>query len=227
MPDLLRIAIDRENPPFTAINEPTGEPAGFSVDLCRACLAETGETVEFIAADGPMTQSIWLASGRVHAVLDMTASVRRAQWVDFSTAYYVDELAAFALRDGPLWPGLQRVTAPLAVKSNSYAEEWLRRHYPRKLLLPVDDAERQLDVVSTARACAFITSLATGRELVAVHGPDTFRQVGQPFAPAGLTLGVARGEQLTLLRQFNRGLAELRTDGRYDALLGASALAQR
>ena len=225
MPELPRIAIDRENPPFTALNELTGEPEGFSVALCRACLADAGEEPEFVPADGPMTQSIWLAAGRVDAVLDMTASERRAQWFDFSAAYYVDELAAFALLDGPLWPGLERVSAPLAVKSNSYAEEWLRRHYPRKLLLPVDDAERLLEVVAAGRAIAFIISAATGRELVARHGPDRFRAAGPPFAPAGLTLAVARGGQAGLLRLFNRGLAELRADGRYDALLRAATLA--
>lgn len=225
MPDRPRIAIDRENPPFTAINELTVEPEGFSVALCRMCLADAGEEPDFVDADGPMTQSIWLAAGRVDAVLDMTASQRRAAWFDFSSAYYVDELAAFALLDGPLWPGLERVTSPLAVKSNSYAEEWLRRHYPRLLLLPVDDAERLLAVVDAGRAAAFITSAATGRELVARHGPDRFRPAGPPFAPAGLTLAVARGEQTALLRHFNRGLAELRADGRYDALIRSAALA--
>ena len=225
MPELLRIAIDRENPPFTAVDELSGEPEGFSVALCRACLADAGVEPDFVAADGPMTQSIWLAAGRVDAVLDMTASQRRAQWFDFSNAYYVDELAAFALLDGPLWPGLERVSAPLAVKSNSYAEEWLRRHYPRLPLLPVDDAERLLAVVAGGRATAFVTSAATGRELIARHGPDRFRAAGPPFAPAGLTLAVARGEQTALLRSINRGLAELRADGRYDALLRASALA--
>ncbi|HEY7294564.1 MAG TPA: transporter substrate-binding domain-containing protein [Dehalococcoidia bacterium] len=227
MPDLLRIAVDRENPPFTSLDELTGGAAGFSVELCRACLDDTDQNreVEFAVADGPMTQSIWLTVGRVDAVLDMTASVRRSQWFDFSAAYYVDELAAFAPRDGPLWPGLQRVSAPLAVKANSYAEEWLRRHFPRNLLLPVDDAERLLAVVTAGRAAAFVTSIATGRELVERHGPDQFRPVGPAFAPAGLTLAVAHGEQASLLRHFNRGLAELRADGRYDALLRAAGLA--
>lgn len=225
MPELLRVAIDRENPPFTTLNDLTIEPEGFSVALCRMCLADAGEEPEFVAADGPMTQSIWLATGRVDAVLDMTASQRRAQWFEFSSAYYVDELAAFALLDGPLWPGLERISSPLAVKSNSYAEEWLRRHYPRLLLLPVDDAERLLEVVDAGRATAFITSAATGHELIARHGPDRYRTAGPPFAPAGLTLAVGRGEQAALLRHFNRGLAELRADGRYDALLRAAALA--
>jgi ABC-type amino acid transport substrate-binding protein len=225
MPDRLRIAIDRENPPFTTLNELTGEPEGFSVALCRACLADAGEDSDFVAADGPMTQSIWLAAGRVDAVLDMTASQRRAQWFDFSSAYYVDELAAFALLDGPLWPGLERVTTPLAVKSNSYAEEWLRRHHPRSRLLPVDDAEQLLAVVEAGRATAFISSTATGRDLIARHGADRFRATGPSFAPAGLTLAVPHGEQVALLRHFNRGLAELRADGRYDALLREAALA--
>jgi len=128
-----------------------GDAAGFSVELCRLCLSEASEEVEFVAADGPLTQSIWLATGRVDAVLDMTSSVRRTQWFDFSAAYYVDELAAFAPRDGPLWPGLERMRGAIAVKSNSYAEEWLRRHLPRlrQAARPQLDLEagRQLDVL--------------------------------------------------------------------------------
>jgi ABC-type amino acid transport substrate-binding protein len=202
----------------------TAEAMGFSVDLCRLCFAESSEEVEFILADGPLTQSIWLAAGRLDAVLDMTSSVRRAQWFDFSAAYYVDELAAFAPHDGPLWPGLERVRGALAVKSNSYAEEWLRRHFSRPVLLPVNDADRLIAAVAGGQAAAFITSVATGAALVERHAPARFRPVGPAFAPAGLSLAVAKGEQAALLRRFNRGLAELRSDGRLDALLRDAGL---
>jgi len=130
MSDLVRVAFDTENPPFSSRDE-MGAPSGFSIDLCRLCLDEHAESLQFVPADGPMTQSIWLTTGRVDAILDVTASFRRQRWYDFSAGYYLDEIAVFAPIEGRLWAGLERVDGRLAVKSNSYAEEWLRRHFPR------------------------------------------------------------------------------------------------
>lgn len=222
MNDATRIAVDGENPPFTERDEP-GQARGFSVDICRLCLDQDGELL-FEVADGPMTQSIWLATGRVDAILDMTSSFRRERWYDFSQGYYVDELAVFERRDGPLWAGLERVRGPLAVKSNSYAEEWLRRRHPGLQLRPVNDAVQLGEAVESERAVGFVTSLATGHALNRDCFDTRFRQAGPAFAPAALTLAVTLGESASLLRRFNRGLAEIRSDGRLDALLRRWAL---
>lgn len=217
MRDELRIAADTENPPFSWLDA-SGDPAGFSVELCCACLRPEVEP-RFEPADGPMTQSIWLTTGRVDAILDMTASFRRERWYDFSQGYFVDEIAVFERREGPLWAGLERVRGPLAVKSNSYAEEWLRRRHPGVQLRPVNEGPQLGEAVESDRAVGFVTSVATGHALNRDIFGERFRQAGTAFAPATLTLAVARGESSSLLRIFNRGLAELRSDGRLDALL--------
>jgi len=225
MASSVRLAIDRDNPPFTLQDDLTGEATGFSVELCRLCLEEAGTEAEFVAADGPFTQSIWLTSGRVDAVVDLTASERRQQWFDCSSGYYVDELAVFSHREGPLWAGLERVPGALAVKSNSYAEEWLRRHHPRLALRPVNEAAQLVATVAARRAAAFVVSRANGAALSAAHPEAGLRQAGPPFAPAALCLAVMHDRGDGLLRDFNRGLAELRAAGRFDELLRRWALA--
>jgi ABC-type amino acid transport substrate-binding protein len=222
MRETTRIAVDGENPPFTLRDE-LGEQRGFSIELCCLCLDQEGD-LRFEVADGPMTQSIWLTTGRVDAILDMTASFRRERWYDFSQGYFVDELAVFERRDGPLWAGLDRVRGSLAVKSNSYAEEWLRRRHSGLQLRPVNEAVQLGDAVESGRAVGFVTSAATGQALNRDLFGDRFRQAGPSFAPAALTLAVAHAESSSLLRHFNRGLAEIRSDGRLDALLRRWAL---
>lgn len=218
MLEQLTIAIDSENPPFTWLDE-YGESRGFSIELCRLCLDASPDELSFLAADGPMTQSIWLTTGRVAAILDVTASFRRQRWYDFSSPYFVDELAVFELRGGPLWAGFARLQGRLAIKANSYAEEWLRRHHPSATLLPVNQADQLGEAAFSDRAVGFVTSLSTGHLLNRERFDDRFRQAGAAFGPAALTVAVAAGESAALVRRFDRGLAELRGDGRLDALL--------
>lgn len=219
MTDTVRLAIDQANPPFTFVDEVTGEPRGFTVELTTLCFADADCAVEFVVADGPFTQSIWLTTGRVDCAADMTTSDRRRQWYAFSDRYYVDELAAFGRIDGPLWAGFDRIAGPLAVKANGYAEEWLRRHHPRTALRPVNDAAHLLEAVNTGRAAAFVTSRVSGLALLGAICGHAFRQAGPTFGPAGLALAVPLDGAAPPLRRFNRALAEVRADGRLDELL--------
>src|SRR5437867_4386514 len=90
MTDVVTIAIDALNPPFTFADG--FDLAGFSVDVIRDAFARGGREVDFRPAIGPMPQLMWLAAGRVMAAADITVTERRKEWFNFSTYYHVEEL---------------------------------------------------------------------------------------------------------------------------------------
>lgn len=210
------VAIEAENRPFSWFEE--GEAQGFSVEVCRRAFAAAGVQVRWRPVSGPFHLALVLGGGEAQAGLDVAVSERRRRWFHFSNGYFLDRLAAFLPRSGGLWPGLEHVRGRLAVRSNSYEEEFLRYHAPFTPLLPVDTALDLLTAVRTDKAMGFVLSEVAGQALLADAGEGHFREAGHSFAPCQLALAAMEGEE-TLLERFDEGLSRLSGSGEYDALL--------
>ncbi len=204
MLNLVRITIDRGNPPFS--QELYGELQGVSVDLIRRAFASQHVEVEFDPVDGPMAQAIHLSAGRADAAADMTVTERRQRWFRFSHRYYVEELQVYTSRHGQVWTGWAHFHGKIAVKTDSYAYDYLVRHHPQTALLPVDTTERLLDVLAAGRAQAVVMTRVTGATLLAEDQSHDLVASGAPFGPAPLALA-ALPERQDVLDIFNAGLA--------------------
>lgn len=216
MTERLVVAVDRLNPPFA---EGDGlEVSGFSVELIRAALAHAGIEAEFRPVDGPLAQMIWLAAGRVDAAADITVTQRRRAWFAFSAHYHVEELMIFGLRTGPLWPGFRHFTGRLAVKVNSYVQEYLIRHHPHIPLVTVESTEAELEELRAGRVQGLAATRETGLALIAGgRAPDLVPE-GAPFGPAPLALAVLPHGAEWVLTPFNTGLTALNRSGELDRL---------
>ena len=209
------VAADIENRPFAWLDD--GDFHGFSVELCRGVFTCVGQELRLRPVSGPIHLAVALASGEAQAALDVAVSDRRRRWFEFSSGYFLDRLAAFLPRRGGLWAGLEHVQGRLAVRSNSYEEEFLRAHYPRLMLVPVDTAHALPAAVLAERATGFVISEAAGLALVAERGDVRFREAGHAFAPCQLALASMSGDVDTI-EGFNRGLSRFHASGEYDAL---------
>jgi len=205
----LLIAVDRLNPPFVTADA-WGAVQGFSIDLIRAVLAHSGLAVEFLPLDGPMAQIMWLAAGRVDAAADITVTERRRAWFAFSAYYHVEELMIFGRRDGPIWPGFRHFTGKLAVKANSYVQEYLIRHYPHIPLVAVESTEAELEALRAGRVQGFAATRETGLALIAAGDAQDVIAEGAPFGPAPLALATLPHQAERVLPPFNAGLKALR-----------------
>jgi ABC-type amino acid transport substrate-binding protein len=216
MTGLVVVVVDHLNPPF--VQADGWDVTGFSVDVIRRALAHAGREVEFRPVDGPMAQVLWLAAGRVDAAADITVTERRRAWFDFSTYYHVEELMVFGLRGGPLWPGFRHFGGRLAVKVNSYVQEYLIRHHPHIPLVTVDSTEAMLAELRAGRVQGFAATRETGLALIAEgKAPDVVPE-GAPFGPAPLALATPRGDPADVLPAFNAGLEALIRAGVLDDL---------
>lgn len=217
MNDVVTVAVDHCNPPFSR-TDLAGEPRGFSIDLIRLALGHTGVNVEFRPVEGPVSQMLWLAAGRVDAAGDITVTERRKRWFAFSQWYHMEELMLFGLRDGPLWPGFRAFRGRLAVKVNSYVQEYLIRHHPSTQLLIVDSTEAELAALREGRASHIAVTRETGLALIAEEQAGELIAEGTPFGPAPLALATLGDSDTAVIERFDRGLVQLRRDGRLTRL---------
>lgn len=206
------IAVDHLNPPFSVADQ-WGAVRGFSIDLIRAAFAHGGYEVEFLPLDGPMAQIMWLAAGRVDAAADITVTERRRAWFAFSAYYHVEELMIFGRRDGPIWPGFRHFTGKLAVKVNSYVQEYLVRHHPHIPLLAVESTEAELEALRAGRVQGFAATRETGLALIAAGNAQDLIAEGAPFGPAPLALAALPHQAERVLPPFNAGLEVLHRSG--------------
>jgi putative amino-acid transport system substrate-binding protein len=211
-----RIAFDRRNPPFSTTE--AWETTGFSVALVRAAFAHAGIEIEVIAVDGPMAQTMWLAAGRVDAAADITVTERRRAWFAFSSYYHVEELMVFGREGGALWPGFRHFHGSIAVKSGSYVQEYLIRHFPTLRLIEVDSTDAELAAVLDGRADVLAATRETGMALIGTGEAPGLLAEGTPFGPAPLALATLRDEEQRVIEPFNTGLEALRQDGELDRL---------
>jgi ABC-type amino acid transport substrate-binding protein len=211
-----RIAFDRLNPPFSTAED--WDTTGFSVSLVRDAFAHAGMEIEVVAVDGPMAQTMWLAAGRVDAAADITVTERRRTWFTFSSYYHVEELMVFGREGGALWPGFRHFHGSIAVKSGSYVQEYLIRHFPTLRLIEVDSTEGELAAVLDGRADVFAATRETGMALIGTGDAPGLLAEGTPFGPAPLALAALRDEEQRVIAPFNMGLEALRQEGGLDRL---------
>jgi ABC-type amino acid transport substrate-binding protein len=192
------------NPPY--VTEEWGELRGATIDLVRDAFRSQGVEVDFDPVDGVVAQEIHLTAGRADAAADFTITDRRLRWYRFSDRYHIEELQLLTMKHGPIWPGWQHFSGTLGVKADSYAHEYLIRHYDSVGLLPVDTTDRLFDVLEEGRVQAIALSRITGAALLEEGSRPDVVISGTPFGPAPLALA-ALPEQQSVLDIFNAGLA--------------------
>ena len=203
------ITVDRLNPPD--VRQTGGELTGVTTDLLREAFAASGVTVAFDPVDGPLAQSLHVSAGRADAAGDFTITERRSRWFRFSHRYHLEELQVFTLRHGPIWPGWGHFHGLLAVKTDSYAHEYLIRHHRHIRLFPVDTTERLLTMLREGRVAGAVMSRVTGLALLDDDSARDIGPSGAPFGPAPLALA-ALPDRVAVLEQFNAGLALVGAD---------------
>lgn len=227
--DPLRIGIEGEYPPFSAVNE-QGELYGFDVDIARALCKEMQRDCELVqtAWDGLIPA---LNSQKIDAIIaSMSATEERRQSVDFTDKYYsnagrfvLTEKAAQAI-SADNWRetlkgktlGVQRATV-----HDRYATEAASDVFADILRYNTQD-EANLDLVAgridatladqTALASGFLgTDDGKGYAFAAPLIND------RAFYGEGVSIAVRKGDD-ALRDAFNRAIRSIRDKGEYQSI---------
>ncbi len=206
-------------PPF-GYRDPSGEPAGFDVDvaryLARALFEEDGRLEAVPVTSGsriPFHYSEWVDM----IVAGMTVTDERRQVLEFSDPYFV---SASLL----LVPGGSRVrgTSDLAGKTVAVVEgsvqaKDLPRLAPAARTAAYATVTEAVRAVESGKADALCEDDVEVRELARRH--RALKVAGKPLLPRPYAIALRKGDVATL-RWVNEKLAAMRKDGTYVRLRG-------
>ncbi len=222
--NVLKVGTNAEFAPFEYVNEEDGTTIeGFDIDLINAIAADQGMTVEMenMEFDGLIMA---LENGSIDvAIAGMSVDPKRAKQVDFTETYYDAGLnIAVAIDDDSIASeedlAGKVVTAQQGTTGANKAMELQEAGVVAdvKLLANINVCMMAL---ANGEVDAVIMDIPVNNRYVAAH-PDEVKIAADIVAeePEQYAIAVAKGNT-ELLEKLDAGLANVKEDGTYDALI--------
>lgn len=211
----LRVATDATFPPMEFVEN--GKLTGFDVELVEALAKAMNRPVEWTQIDFK-----GLVPGLISRRYDMAVSAiyitdERRKVVDFGDSYYAGGLVAMVKNDNKDINSLKdlagkRVSVQVGTKSVSYLAE----HYPTVQLVEVEKNDQMFNLVAIGRADAAVTGLPAAYQYARTRGD--LKVLPEQLTTEAYGMAVRKDTpELTLA--LNKALAQLKTDGTYDAIV--------
>ncbi len=215
----LTVATSPDFPPFENIVD--GEYVGLDMEIMKAVAAELG--LEFnpvvVQFDGiiPALQSGGQADV---AISGMTITPERQEQVDFSTAYYVDDLAIVVVSGGDITAdnvdeALNAEGMTIAVQSGTTGESYANENFANANTQPYGNATDTFAAMQAGQANAVITNKAVAEAMLASYEDCEIVKAIATNEEYGIA--VPKGNE-ALLNAINDAIAKLQADGTIDSL---------
>ena len=204
-------------PPFEMSDE-RGRPVGVSVDLAKALGQYLGKDVDIqnLPFDGLIPA---LKTGKIHLIISsMTATVERAQSIDFSEPYLKTGLCLLLGKNSTI-QSIQDADQPgkvLAVKQGTTGHLHAVEKIKKARVLVLDQEAACVLEVAQGKADAFIyDQMSTFKNWQ--RNQDTTRAILKPFQEESWAIGIRKGN--TELRdKVNAFLKAFRSRGGFEEL---------
>ena len=218
---VLTVATSPDYPPFENLED--GEYVGFDIDLAEAVGEKLGLEVEFVTLqfDGIITAIA--AGGQADmAISGMTVDAERAEQIDFTDSYYIDDLAVAAMEGSGVTSDtaadeLNQEGVIIAVQSGTSGETYCQENYPNATTQAYGNSTDAFAAMQAGQADYVCTNYAVVENMLA-----------DAYSDAEIVLSVATGEEYAMVvsqdnpeltAAINEALAELEADGTIDELL--------
>jgi polar amino acid transport system substrate-binding protein len=204
-------------PPFEMV-DPSGQPAGISVEMAKALgeFLHREVRVQNVPFDGLIPA---LKTGKIELIISsMTATPERAQSIDFSEPYLRTGLSLLVNKEAPIRSieDADQPTSRIAVKQGTTGQLYAQTHLAHARLLVLDKEDSCVLEVVQGKAQAFIYDQISVFKHWQQH-QDTTTALLRPFQQETWAIGVRKGND-KLREQVNAFLADFRARGRFEAL---------
>ncbi|WP_296403492.1 transporter substrate-binding domain-containing protein [Psychrobacter sp.] len=215
----IKIATEGAYPPFNATDK-DGKLVGFDVDLVNALCDEMKAKCEVVAQD-------WdgiipgLKAGKYDAVIaGMSITPERAEQVDFTDSYFKNSLVFVAKKGSTLNPEDKKALEGLTLGTQraTIASQWLEQNLPNtktKLYDTIGDAFLDLEA---GRLDGILSDTAPVVNWLST-GKSDFEIIGNEIDNND-NFGIAVRKQDPLKDKFNKALATVKENGKYDEIKG-------
>ena len=210
-------------PPFDTIDETTGEIIGFDMDLIVAIGEDQGFKVEFVdMAFEALIPAIESGNGDIIAAGMWSGDPERQARVDFSEAYWVGGSALLVKVENDTITGMDSLDSTMKVATQiatNYADDLQAIYEEGKV--------GEVVILDGFDTCVLqllngdVDAVMAGVDIVTAYmkkNPDKLKVVGDASVYEELGFAVHKGNS-ELLDKINKGLANVKENGKYDELL--------
>lgn len=200
--------------PFEYMDEKTGEPVGFDVDVINAVAEKMGLTASYLPNQKfdtlvPIIKQGGKADVSIAAI---TITDERMESVDFSEPY-LDSNQAIVVAKGSseTEETLNDASKQVVCQGGTTGDEWIGENLPDAVRVPVDDVTAALTGVQTGLYQAMVVDLPVASYMLSQSFSDL--QIVKEI-PTGEQYGIAVSKDNPELTQaVNKALEDMKSDG--------------
>lgn len=200
--------------PFEYMDEKTGEPVGFDVDVINAVAEKMGLTASYLPNQKfdtlvPLIKQGGKADVSIAAI---TITDERLESVDFSEPY-LDSNQAIVVAKGSseTEETLNDASKQVVCQGGTTGDEWIGENLPDAVRVPVDDVTAALTGVQTGLYQAMVVDLPVASYMLAQSFSDL--EIVKEI-PTGEQYGIAVSKDNPELTQaVNKALEDMKSDG--------------
>lgn len=213
----LTVGISPDYPPFE--NLENGQIVGFEPDLAAALGEKLGVKVEFASLNFDAILTAVDAATQIDCgISGFSIDPERSKLVDFSTSYFVDDLAIATMKNGNFTnpEALKGEGVKIAVQSGTTGESYIQENYTNAEPVAFTNSNDCFAAMAAGKVDAVCTNAAVVASMVKVSYTDAAIVVNYA---TGEEYGVAVAKSNpALLAAINQALAELSADGTIDKI---------
>lgn len=200
--------------PFEYMDEKTGEPVGFDVDVINAVAEKMGLTASYLPNQKFDTlMPIIKQGGKADvSIAAVTITDERLESVDFSEPY-LDSNQAIVVAKGSseTQETLNDASKQVVCQGGTTGDEWIGENLPDAVRVPVDDVTAALTGVQTGLYQAMVVDLPVASYMLSQSFSDL--QIVKEI-PTGEQYGIAVSKDNPGLTQaVNKALEDMKSDG--------------
>ena len=200
--------------PFEYMDEKTGEPVGFDVDVINAVAEKMGLTASYLPNQKfdtlvPIIKQGGKADVSIAAI---TITDERMESVDFSEPY-LDSNQAIVVAKGSseTQETLNDASKQVVCQGGTTGDEWIGENLPDAVRVPVDDVTAALTGVQTGLYQAMVVDLPVASYMLSQSFSDL--EIVKEI-PTGEQYGIAVSKDNPELTQaVNKALEDMKSDG--------------
>ena len=201
-------------PPFESMDEKTGDPVGFDIDMSKALAEHLGLEVNWLPSQAfdSLVPTIKAGGTADVAIAGMTITDARKQEVDMSDPY-VDSNQSLVTKVGSeeTLDTLNAADKKIAVQAGTTGADWAAENLPNATIVPLDDIISAMNGVVTGSYEGLVTDLPVSS--YQIKNSFTDLQIIEEI-PTGEQYGIAVSKDNPgLTAAINAALAEMESDG--------------
>lgn len=215
----LTVAAELGFAPFEYMNDQTGDPEGFDVDVINAIADKLGLQCEYLPNQKfdtlvPLIKQGGKADVSIAAI---TITDTREESVDFSEPYLDSNQAIVTLKGSTeTEETLNDASKQVVCQSGTTGNDWITENLPNATCVPTDDVTPALTGVSTGKYNAMVVDLPVAKYMLAnsFSGLDIIEEIA-----TGEQYGIAISkDNPNLTKAVNKALEDMKNDGTMDSI---------